>query len=131
MVQVGKVQLVAVDRSLTAAAGTGPGGVVEGMEPAVGEDTVEGRVANMGLVICMAAHSTDRLVVHSHRLDLAEALIHNLGRASQVDDDHIGCMLEVSEAPDNRTGDNYSAGQIAAVSANHTGLGGIAEEAFH
>lgn len=110
MVQVGKVQLVAVDRSPVAVAGSDPGGVVEDMAPARGEDTAEEQAAHMGLVVRMAAHSTVRLEVRSHRLDLVEELVHRLGRASQEDDDHIGCTVEAPEAPDNRTGDNHSAG---------------------
>lgn len=134
MAQVDKAQFV-VDRSPPVAAyyaaGREPGGAVEGMALALGEGTAEEQVAHMGLVARMAAHSKGRLqVAHSHSLDLVEALVHSLGCMAQVDDGHIGCIPEAWETPDNRMGDNHSVGRIVAV-GDHTGLGGIAEEAFH
>ncbi len=133
MVQLGKAQLDAVDRSLPSAAyyaaGRELGSAVEDMALELGVGIVEEQVAHMGLVVRMVAHSTDRLVGHSHNLDLAEALVRSLGRVAQVDDGHIGCILGAWEAPGNRMGDNYSAGQIVAA-GDHTGLGGIAGEAF-
>lgn len=135
MLRIGKVRPVAVDRSPPGAAyfaaGREPGSAVEDMAPALGEGTVEEQVAHMGPVGRMVAHSKDRLqVAHSHNLDPAEALVHSLVRVVQVDSGHIGCMLEAWEAPDNRMGGNHSAGQIAAVGADHTGLGEIVGEAF-
>lgn len=99
MVQIGKDQPAAVDRSPPAAAysaaGRVSGGAVEDMAPAPGGGTVEEQAARMGLVVRMVAHSKDRLkVAHTHNLDLVEALVHSLGRMAQVDDVHIGCMLE-------------------------------------
>lgn len=135
MVQIGKAQPVAVGRNppvaAYSAAGSEYGGAVEDMAPALGGGTVEEQAAHMGLVARMVAHSKDRLhVAHTHNLDLVEALVHSLGRMAQVDDGHIGCMLEAGEAPDNRMGDSHSAGEIAAAGASHTGLGGIVGEAL-
>jgi hypothetical protein len=133
MVQVDKAPHAAVDRSRPvaaySAAGREPESAEEDMAPALGEGTAEEQVAHMALVARMVAHSTDCLVAHSYSFDLVEALVHSLGRMAQVDDGRIDCILEAWEAPDNRMGDNHSAGQIVAV-GDHTGLGGIAGEAF-
>jgi hypothetical protein len=135
MDQDGKAQPAVVHRSppvaAYAAAGRDPGGAVEDMASALGEGTVEEQVAHMGLVARTVAHSKGRLeVARSHSPDLVEALVHSLGRMARVDAGHIGCIPEAWEALDNRMGDNHSAGQIAVVGGNHTGLGEIAGEAF-